>query len=300
MFNGLFSHLIYLCLAVSNGPEAVPAHPSFPYDLKTPNGIYEMPDELKEISGLSMSGVNQLAAINDEEGIIFLLNKNTCVVERKIKFWDEGDYEGVEIVGDDAYVIKSSGTLYFISDFMSDTAVTVKIKSFLNKENDVEGLAHSPGRNGLYVGCKGKSMEGEGGALKKAIFQFDITNSVMVTEPLYLLTLPDIQEYLTHLDEEDHNEKLSEYFAEGVDELKFSPSGIAVHPITGEVYVTSSKGKMLLVLSEQGKILHLVKLEKKRHAQPEGICFDADGTMYIANEGKDDDPGLIFKFLYSN
>jgi uncharacterized protein YjiK len=79
--------------------------------------------------------------------------------------------------------------------------------------------------------------------------------------------------------------------------MKFSPSAIAVHPITGEIYVTSSKGKLLLVLDRQGRIVHLEKLKKSLHTQPEGICFDADGTMFIANEGKDG-KAKIYKFRY--
>jgi sugar lactone lactonase YvrE len=51
------------------------------------------------------------------------------------------------------------------------------------------------------------------------------------------------------------------------------------------------------VLDRQGKIVHLEKLKKSLHTQPEGICFDADGTMFIANEGKDG-RAKIFKFRY--
>ena len=92
---------------------------------------------------------------------------------------------------------------------------------------------------------------------------------------------------------------MQELFSEEKNEMRFSPSGIAVHPLTGDIYVTSSKGKMLLVMDPQGKILHLVKMKKSIHPQPEGICFDADGTLYIANEGKED-KARIYKFLYRN
>lgn len=296
----MFHYLVFTIYAtlVASPPLSTEVHPAFPYRLDEPNAIFELPESLKEISGLSLAANGSLlAAVNDEDGTIFLLDKNTCEIIREIEFWDEGDYEGIEVVGNDAYVIKSSGTMYYIADFAADSAVTVKIKSFLNKENDVEGLAHCANRNCLFVGCKGKSVEGEYSKRKKAVFQFDISNSTMVNEPAYLLTLPDIQEYLAHISEDQNHEKFSEYFSAEADELKFSPSGISFHPITGNIYVTSSKGKMLLVLSQSGEILHLVKLKKKIHAQPEGICFDMDGTLYIANEGKND-RAVIYKFLY--
>ena len=277
-------------------------HPTFPYNLEQPNAIFEMPESLKEISGLSLAGdLENLAAVNDEEGIVFLINKNTGKVGKEIKFWNEGDYEGLEIVGNDAYIIKSSGTFYQVSNYLSDSAVTVKIKTFLNQENDVEGLAFDSTKNCLLIGCKGKIAEdgGDKPELKKAIYEFDLNNMVMKNEPAYMLTLPDIQEYISHMEEHGEMEKLLEDFSQKEEELKFSPSGIAIHPLTKEVYVTSAKGKMLLVLSPEGKIVHLKKLKKKIHAQPEGICFDKDGTLYIANEGKED-KAVIYKFLYTN
>ncbi|MEO1262795.1 MAG: SdiA-regulated domain-containing protein [Bacteroidota bacterium] len=295
-----FITFISICLSFSPGNNIV--HPEFSYNLNQPNAIFEMPESLKEISGLSFTNNNEsLAAVNDEEGIVFLINKITGEVERTVEFWDEGDYEGLEIYGNDAYIIKSSGTIYQVKDFLSDNPKTNKIKSFLNKENDVEGLACDPAKGCLLVGCKGKIAEGESeqSAFKKAIYEFDLANMVMKNEPAFTLTLPDIQEYISHMEEHGDSEKLREVFADDVEELKFSPSGIAIHPITNDIYVTSSKGKLLLVLNKNGKILHLKKLKKKIHAQPEGICFDADGTLYISNEGKKD-KAVVYKFLSLN
>ena len=279
-------------LKIENG------HPSFPYDLERPNVTFELPESLKEISGLSMTADGtQIAAVNDEEGILFLLDKMTGQIVQQITFGDDGDYEGIEIAGNDAWIIKSSGTLYQIKNYATDQRQINKFKSFLNKENDVEGLAFDPRRNSLLIGCKGKGMEGEDNKMKKAIYEFRLSDLMMMNDPVYLLTLPDIQEYIAHIEGEEHLETLQEIFPLEEGEMKFSPSGIAVHPITGDVYVTSSKGKLLAVLDREGHILYLEKLKKKIHPQPEGICFDSDGTLYIANEGKDD-KARIYKFLY--
>ena len=54
-----------------------------------------------------------------------------------------------------------------------------------------------------------------------------------------------------------------------------------------------------MVLSPEGQILHLEKLKSKVHPQPEGICFDSEGTMYISNEGRGED-GTIQQFRLLN
>ncbi len=275
-------------------------HPAFPYELDEPDATFELPDRLKEVSGLSMTADGQhLAAIDDEKGVIFLLDKNTGAIMQEVNFWEDGDYEGLEIVGNDAFAVKSSGKLFLVKNFLSENRETVQLPSCLNKENDVEGLGFDPLGNRLLVGCKGKGEVGENGALKRAIYAFSLDKMEMLATPVFMLTLENIQAYLDHCQSNDHKEKLQEYFTPGTPELKFSPSGIAVHPVTGEIYVTSSTGKMLLVLTQEGKIVNFEKLKKTIHTQPEGLCFDADGTLFISNEGKEG-VARIYKFRYRN
>ncbi|MFQ5502521.1 MAG: hypothetical protein ACE5EQ_09515, partial [Phycisphaerae bacterium] len=116
---------------------------------------------------------------------------------KQISFWDDGDYEGIEIVGDDAFVIKSSGTIYRVRNYTSETPGITKFNSFLNKENDVEGLGYDAAAHQLLVGCKGKGVDGEGAALKKAIFGFDLDSLKMKPAPLYLLTVQNVQHFLS-------------------------------------------------------------------------------------------------------
>ena len=103
----------FLFAASTSEIDENPPHPAFPYQLNQPNAIFEMPEALKEISGLGITEDRKnLIAVNDEEGIVYLINKMDGQKVKEIEFWDEGDYEGLEVVGQDAYVIKSSGTIF--------------------------------------------------------------------------------------------------------------------------------------------------------------------------------------------
>ena len=73
----------------------------------------------------------------------------------------------------------------------------------------------------------------------------------------------------------------------------FGPSGIAVHPLSGDIYVLSSRGKILVQLDAEGKYLDAWKLDKKNFKQPEGICFAPNGDMYISNEGRGGKANLL-------
>lgn len=272
-------------------------HP-FGYHLQEPDETFALPYELEEISGLTISADGKyLLAVNDELGIIYYINKTTGEVEKKIEFRDEGDYEGIEVVGDKIYVVKSNGNIYEVLNAEKENQETIKHKFFLTKANDLEALGFDKKHNRLLLGCKGMAGAGDKFQLKKAIYAFDLGTNQLQETPIYTIELNRIHQYL----ETDHLaqnlEKLWEFFDPGHSELGFSPSAIAVHPITDEIYITSSVGKLLLILNRQGKVLHIEKLKKKVHAQPEGLCFDEDGTMYISNEGKGGE-GRICRFRY--
>ncbi len=278
-----------------------PSHPPFPYHLNEPDIILDMEEEVNEISGISLATdgtgtPNLLAAINDELGIVFLLDKKSGKILSRIPFRDSGDFEGVEIVGNDAWAIKSNGTLYQVKNYQQPDPQVEKYKSFLNSDNDVEGLGFDPTNNRLLLGCKGRGVDSLGTPLNRAIYAFDLATKTVSNTPAFLLTLPNLQFFLENSGEEEADKKMERMYSPDEPQLRFSPSGIAIHPKTGDVYVTSARGNSLLVLDANGKILHIERLKKTTHAQPEGICFDTEGTLYIANEGVDGTPGKIYGF----
>lgn len=272
----------------------------FPYSMEAPVKTFELAGGLDEISGLTLSKDGQyLLANNDELGKIYLLNKETGAIEKAINFHKEGDYEGIEVIGDRVFVVKSTGTIYEVENLDSEEQNLIKHKFFLNKENDVEALGYDEKNNRLLLGCKGKAGEGEQYMRKKAVFAFDLNTMTLQTEPVLLITLEDVCSYLGKCSLTGHVlENLNEFFNPKGEILGFSPSSIAVHPITGHLYITSSKGKMILVLDETGKILHIEKLTKAIHPQPEGLCFEKDGTMWISNEAKKASPARVYQFEY--
>ena len=77
----------------------------------------------------------------------------------------------------------------------------------------------------------------------------------------------------------------------------FAPSGITVHPDTAEIYILSTRGKMVVVLDPKGELVRVYALDPSVHLQPEGIAFAPDGTLFIGNEAHGKSAQLhTFKF----
>ena len=256
-----------------------------PYQLDAPSATMDLPNDLAEISGLGLSedGLTLLAN-NDEEGKIFFVDINNGQIVNKIKFAKKGDYEGIERVGDKIYVVTSSGKIYEVDGKGGEKQDAIKHKTLLGMSNDVEGLAYDAAQNRLLLACKNKAGEGEEFKGKRGVYGFDLSTNTLSEQPVFLIDREKIQEYT--MDHPAYLEKILENFTPDQAASAFSPSGIAIHPLTKNIYILSSVGKLLLVLKQNGTILHIEKLDKTILKQPEGICFDNDGTMYISSEGK--------------
>jgi len=256
-----------------------------PYRFDVPSDIYTLDNELEEISGLSFSKNDEyLLAVQDEDGLIYYLDKKNGEIVKKIEFWKEGDYEGIEAVGNDVFVIKSTGTVYWIPNTDGKKLDTEKFNYDLNKDNDVEGLAYDKVNHQLLLACKAHP---DGQKDTRGIYSFNLTHKQLLQDPVYLLKLSAIHAYLDKKPNIARLKKIEDFFSD--DELKFSPSAIAVHPISGELYLLSSKGKMMVVMNKKNEVTYIQKLQKEEHPQPEGMCFDKEGNLYISNEAKDKD-----------
>ena len=77
-------------------------------------------------------------------------------------------------------------------------------------------------------------------------------------------------------------------FGSGSDKKKrntINPSGISIHPVSGDLYIIDGRNPQLLIIDAGGNIKKLYTLNSKEFAQPEGITFNTAGDLFIANEG---------------
>jgi uncharacterized protein YjiK len=239
-----------------------------PYDFENPTEKYDLPNKLKEISGLSYYKENQLVCVNDEQGKIFIYDIKEKRIVDKIPFGKDGDYEGVEVVGDEVFVLKSNGKL---KGFKIGIAFEREIDCSEPEVIEYEGLGYNAKSKYLLLVAKERTKDVDD---KKMIYAYDFDRKVLFKH----IAIPQEQV------KDEANGK------------NFKPSGIAVHPKTGQTFIIASDGKKLLVLSEKGQKEALISLNPKTYRQPEGICFSPDGDLFISSEGKDGD-GYILRFV---
>ena len=279
------------------GGHIPPGKDDFKYDLTRPVDRYKLPKYLEEISGLSYYGNGKIACIQDEKANIYVLNLEKEEIIDKHDFGDDADYEDVVIVKSTAYVLRNNGTIYRVKDFKKKDRKVKKYPTELKEKNDAEGMAYDTKTNALLIACKGFPSIGKKNSYEghKAIYKFDLEKKKLLTTPHFLIDLTQLDSYMDRSIFNKLSVKLAKSMGLMDRETSFKPSGIAIHPLDGEIYIIASVGKLLIILNREGKIKDIKELDPEIFLQPEGICFSPEGHLFISSEGKGD-KGYILEF----
>ena len=246
---------------------------------------WELPEKLLEISGLSWMDNERFACVQDETGIVFIYNAAKSTIEKEIPFSGAGDYEGLAVVGETVWVIRSDGKLYEINSIKSSKAVVKEHDTPLTAKHNAEGLCYDSKNNRLLIALK----DGEPGSTDyKGIYGFDLASKKMVDQPVLKIDLKN--EAFSGMESSKKKAKPGDVIM---------PSGIAVHPTTGDIYITEGRKPKLLITDASGAIKKLIELDKNDFLQPEGITFSSSGELFISNEGLKQ-PGNILKLQLSS
>lgn len=253
------------------------------FDLTKPNHTWRLPNQLVEVSGNSWVDANHLVLIEDLHPAIYLikLDDKTATLEKTISFAetekDKVDIEDVTVVDNVVYALWSHGVLFEISNWQSTPKVE-KIKTGLTKQNNTEGLCYDPVNKTLLIACKDDAGIIDDKKSAKAVYQFDMNKQKLMQPPYMVIHKKDFGKVTG-------------------DKLDFNPSAIAVHPVTHDIYMLTTKGnKGMAIFSHDGALKSYQPIDKELMPQPEGICFSPDGKLYISSEGKKGEPGNLFEF----
>ncbi|MDQ3019305.1 MAG: SdiA-regulated domain-containing protein [Bacteroidota bacterium] len=247
------------------------------YDLSSQNPtILNLAKDLKEISGMTMTPDGRLFAEQDEKGIVYQLDNKSGAIIKKFSLGNppiRKDFEDIVYVNNKFYLLHSKGEIYEFEEGNDGESVDYKIyKTELNGANDIEGMCYDPETNSLLLACKG--ISGVEDDNDKAVYSFSLDSMKFNSQPRFMLKKSDIKSY-------------------------FNPSGIQRNPKTGTFFVIAANGNEIVEISKEGNFTGKHQLPKSIHAQPEGITFSADGTMFISNEGKNGN-GTIVIYPYQN
>lgn len=244
------------------------------YDFLSPDSTFELPEILREISGITLSDDEKtIFCVQDELGAVFEYDCLDDKVKNRFRFTDIGDFEAVTLRGDELFVMRSDGRVFSfnykkkkeISQFMLSINA-FNFESLIYDEVNKEFLTIS--KDAMLNTLESKRM----------VYKFPYNKPEKATLD-FEVDVHEINETITsNLTEMESND------------LLFNPSEIAIHPMTREIYILSASDRVLTVY-DKGGLKAVYPLPAELYYKPEGLTFYKNGDMLISSEG--DKRGLI-------
>ena len=228
---------------------------------------WELPEILDEVSGIDWIGEHSLACIQDEDGVVFIFNLQNSEIERRIEFGGPGDYEDIRIVGNTAYILRSDGEVFEVSNVLSGKPETKVHSTFLSAKQNLESLAYDAENERLLLAIKDKEPKDNS---YKGIYEFSLASKVLNETPAFRLQMQDSLF-------PRKNTKLNK---------QLQPSALGIHPNTGKYYILDGRSPQLIIADKKMNLEKRYALKNSDFAQAEGLTFSEDGRLFISNEAK--------------
>ena len=219
--------------------------------------------------------------MSEEIGAIFIFDLESKEIEKQIPFGPPGDYEGLVLVRNTAYVACSDGRILEIVNFLqADTPKVIEYGTHLTVNEHVNGVCYDRKNRRLLVAIRDDVNENF-----KGIYSFNLVNKRMSVKPAIRVDLRH------RVFESQQTKKL---------QTIFQPSDLDISPVTGQLYIIDGTRGQLLRMRLSESIRDLVQLDKNEVFQPEGITFTPSGEIYFASKGIREEPGMLLRVRIIN
>ncbi|MCZ6619308.1 MAG: SdiA-regulated domain-containing protein [Gammaproteobacteria bacterium] len=228
---------------------------------------WKLPAKLREISGLTLTNDQRLFAHGDEKAVLYELDYEDGVIIKSFSLGNpavRGDFEGIAYVEDRFYLVTSTGRIYVAAEGADRSHVEYRsFETDIGDRCEIEGLAFDPDTRNLLLACKvvhDKSSQGQ----------------IM------------IQRWPIDPERADIPPPISVELAQVLAKTggkQFNPSGVEwVGP--DRLLLVAARQRSVLEVDFAGRVIAAFKLPLADfHPQVEGIAFDIDGQLILADEG---------------
>ena len=165
------------------------------------------------------------------------------------------------------YLVTSSGRLYEFHEGADDESVLFTAHATgAGRDCEIEGLAYDERARELLLMCKDPRTADLTGLV--AIHRWSIGEGRLRDDSPTAIPMPEV--------------------AGRIGANRFRPSGIELHPVSGNYFVVAARQRAVAEVTPAGTVLHVRRFEAPWHRQIEGIAFAPDGALIVADEGRDE------------
>ena len=227
---------------------------------------WDLPDQLKNTSGIGTINQQKIACITRDKGSIYIYNLKTQNIEKQINFGNSQNYTDIEIVGTTAFILKKEGMLIKLEHYKKDPLIT-EYQIFNDASRDASGLSYDASSNRLLIAVKDDKFEHKG---TKGIYGYSLATNRINFNPDYEIELN------SSLFAERKNLKAAQ---------RFLPNAISKNS-KETVHILDTRHHELLKVNILNKSAELYKLREEDFPVPETISHLKNNNILVFNNSK--------------
>jgi uncharacterized protein YjiK len=244
------------------------------------DGTMKLPPSLSELSGMVALDEHTIACVQDELGVVFIVDLQGKKPIRSVSFGKDGDYEGVAAIGDALWVLRSDGVL---QELALDAGRLISRHTYkLPFEGEFEGLCVDAAGEHLLVLPKGPVDGKRREKKRRRIIAFHLLLRTALKQPIMTLKVNDIEAQIEERDLPGPRRTT----AKGNRKVDLGLRGSELLALPGgDLLMLSPKDRLLLRLNSDGDVVATQELDMNLLPQPEAMALLPDGRLLIGSEG---------------
>jgi hypothetical protein len=120
------------------------------------------------------------------------------------------------------------------------------------------------------------------GYSSSSVYAYNLNQRKLNAQPLFSISGEDIEAFAIQNNLIAPHSDLS-IADDTLETMNFTPSAIAVHPKTNEIYVLSRADHSLVVFNQFGEIVNFTSLDKTTFSDPSAMTFKKSGDLVITD-----------------
>ncbi len=248
------------------------------FDLSHPQSVHHLPMGISPFSDVTMLDSTQMLGLDQEVGSLILFDLTTNSIKSQLTL-GETKFTDMAMMDSTVVLLDADHQVHFL--LPPYDSLSFETASKIDEDLIINGACLHSSTKRMFL--MSEPVEKGEGLFTSSIYTYNLNHRKLNETTLFDVNTTDIELFAS-----ENNISLPllsvNDFGDSISGLNFTPSAIAVHPKTNEIYILSSGDKSLVVYDQFGKVVNFTFLDPSLFTAPSGLTFLANGDLLISNK----------------
>lgn len=248
------------------------------FDLQHPNSVQTLPMGIQPFSDVTLFDSTHLIGLDGKNGSLFMYDMVANSVSPFLS-WDLGaKICNISTMDSTLLLVDDAKHIHFL--YSPYDEASLKTLNLDNEQFEATSVCIHQESHRLFLMTSNE--ERTEGYSSSSVYAYNLNQQKLNAQPLFSISGEDIEAFAIQNKLIAPHSDLS-IIDDTLESMNFTPSAIAVHPKTNEIYVLSRGDHSLVVFNQFGEIVNFTSLDKTTFSNPSAMTFKKNGDLVITD-----------------